>query len=108
MILHSRVTVFRPAPKDRYGNPTGPDATFGPYKAEFQPLSTTETVGDRASVTTRYRVTLPPVLPGITGLGATDKLTIHGLVYGIEGDLEPWTVDGRLHHHECTVRRTTG
>lgn len=107
MILHDEVTVLRrvrlPDP-DEYGNDVYDDVPT-PYPAEVRPLGSSETVGDRTQVQTRYRVFMPAAAVAIS---ATDAVTWRGVTLELEGDVEPHTLGRSLHHVEVIAQRVTG
>lgn len=95
MILHDRVIV------------SGVGGTGVTFPAEVRPLGSAETVDPTsAQVSSRYRVFLPAAAEGTVGSQGT--ITWRGKVYDIDGDVEPHTVMGRVHHVEFLVKRTTG
>jgi hypothetical protein len=107
VILRDRVTVVERVHVgyDDYGNPVHEDVETE-WPAEVFPLSSSETVAGRSQVESRYRVFLPP--------GALDVLSSGGAIgyrgkdYEIEGDVEPHTLRGRLHHVELIAHRVSG
>lgn len=95
MILYDRVVV------------SGVGGTGVTFPAEVRPLGSSETVDPTsAQVSSRYRVFLPAEAE--TTVNPQGTITWRGKVYDIDGDVEPHTVMGRVHHVECIVKRTTG
>lgn len=106
MIFHDHVETIERVDTGRYdgyGNPIFENQRVK-YRAEVQPLSTTETVTVGQQVETRYRL----FLPANTTLNATGAVHWEGKTYEVQGDVEPHKVIGRLHHYEATIRRVSG
>lgn len=113
MILADTVTVTRrELLRDEAGNPIYDD--YGndqyvdvevAYPAEVRPLGSAETVGGRQTVESRYRVFLPPTATDVT---ATDALGWRDATLELQGDVEPHTIGGRVHHYEVIAARITG
>lgn len=107
MILRDEVTVQRrvllPEP-DEYGNDQYEDVEQ-PYAAEVRPLGSSETVGDRQTVQSRYRLFLPA---SAVAISATDAVTWRGIELELQGDVEPHTLGRVLHHCEVIAQRVTG
>ena len=106
MIFHDRIETIERVETgeyDDYGNPIVEERRVK-YRAEVQPLSTTETVAVGQQVETRYRLFLPPN----TTLNATGAVWWEGKSYEVQGDIEPHKLVGRVHHYEATIQRVTG
>lgn len=90
---------------DDFGNPIyGPDVEV-PFYGELRPLQGDELAdGTRDFVTTRYRLYAPA---GID-VTAYDKVRIGTLDYEVSGEAEPHNINGRPHHREVLVQRSTG
>lgn len=105
MILRDVVTVIRRVDtgrRDSRGNRIYEDVPV-PYRAEVRPLTSQENPASGGlTVTTRLRVFLAPSATDIT---PSDALTWRGVDYEVEGDVEPHTIGGRLHHFEAVVKR---
>jgi hypothetical protein len=102
MIYHDKVIVVIPGGRDAKGNPL-PNVEAGPYRAQVNPLRSSESVKyGTAPITLFYRLLIGP--------SAGAKLTPTGQVkwrnrtMSVQGDVEPWMVNGRLHHYEATLR----
>lgn len=107
MILHDRVGVIERTETgyDQLGNPIYEDVETL-FPAEVRPLDSSETVNAASQVQTRYRVFLLPAALGLLTSGGA--ITWRGKSYEIEGDVEPHTLRGRVHHVELIARRTSG
>lgn len=106
MILRDTVTVLRRilAGTDEYGNDIYDDVPT-PYAAEVRPLGSAETVGDRQTVQTRYRLFLPAAAVAIS---ATDAVTWRGIKLELQGDIEAHTLGRSLHHCEVIAQKVSG
>lgn len=107
MILHDRIEVVQRVlvGYDDYGNDLYEDvATTWP--AEVQPLSSSEIVDAGSQVHSRYRAILPAKALDILTSGSA--VTWRGKSYEVEGDIEPHTIRGRVHHVEFIAHRVTG
>lgn len=113
MILRDRVTVVRrELLRDEAGNPVYDGDGNDQYvdvqsavRAEVRPLGSSETVGDRTTVQSRYRVFLPASATDVT---ASDAVTWRGIKLELQGDVEAHTLGGRVHHFEVIAQRVTG
>lgn len=104
MILKDKVTVLRRVMvgRDERGNAIYEDVEV-PYRAEVRPLTSQENpASGGVTVTTRHRVFLGRSAQSIA---PTDALTWRGVKYEVQGDIEPHTIGGRLHHYEAIVVR---
>lgn len=95
--------------EDRYTTVAKPDWTVPPAEAiparcVMSPLGSSETVGDRATVTTRYRLLVPVTAP----LNPDRRVRHRGIVYSVDGDAERHSLAGRDHHLEVILKRVTG
>lgn len=107
MILHDRVgVVTRTATGyDDFGNPVYSDVETL-FPAEVRPLSSSETVDAASQVRSRYRVFLPANALDVLSSGSA--ITWHAKTYEVEGDVEPHTLKGRVHHVELIAHRVSG
>ncbi|MFF3867355.1 head-tail adaptor protein [Micromonospora sp. NPDC001898] len=105
MRLSDRVTRVRAALVDvGYGNKARDWDNAPPgevYRAEVQPLPTSEDIVGEQRVTTRFRVFLPPT----ADLEATDHVVWDGATYEVDGAVLPWKRRGVLHHLEALLIR---
>lgn len=108
MIGHSKIIGIgkgQEIGRDRYGNPImGPDIEETLYGEFFPNESSEPTEANRDLVVTRFRV----ILPARAQLTAYDKLRILGQDYNLIGQPMPLVMNGRIHHYEVVVERTTG
>lgn len=88
--------------RDPKGNPL-PAVEEGPFPAQVNPLRSSESVKyGTAPLTLFYRLLIGPTAGG--------KLTPSGAIkwqnrtLSVQGDVEPWMVNGRLHHYEVTLQ----
>ena len=102
MIYRDKILILTGGGKDAKGNPL-PVIEEGPYRAQVNPIRSDESVQyGAAPLTAYYRL--------VIGSTAGAKLTPTGQVkwrnrkLSIQGDVEPWIVNGRLHHYEATLR----
>lgn len=107
MIFRTKIEGFKPGEQigtDPLGNPIfGPDEEITFY-GELRPLQGSETIAGRDAVTTRYRMFIPRTIT----ITSFDKITINGTEYDVEGEPEPHSIGGRLHHYEVIVKRVAG
>jgi hypothetical protein len=103
MILRDRITVVRRVVigRDRYGNDVLQDPEHT-YAAEIRPRGSQEPI--EGPFTTRYRVFLPASADDVT---PADAVRWRGATLKLQGDVEPHTFGGRLHHFEVIAQRTT-
>ncbi|MER7164500.1 head-tail adaptor protein [Micromonospora sp. NPDC000207] len=73
------------------------------YPAEIRPVSSTEDVVNQQETTTRFRLTQHPE----PDLLSTDRVEWNGSTFEVDGDVEPWTRRGQLHHLEAVLLRVT-
>ena len=109
MILHDRVTVTTKGAltgEDPYGGGVyAPDVTSEPIPAEIEPVNSDETMSSTSdAVVTTYRLTIR----GGVQLDTTSTITWRGLQYVVQGDVQPFVVNGRVHHQEALIRRYSG
>lgn len=107
MILYDRVGVItrEVTGYDDYGNPITEDVETL-FPAEVRPLDSSETVAGRSQVQSWYRMFLPPAaLDVITSASA---LAWRGRTYEVDGDVEPHSLRGRVHHVELIAHRVSG
>lgn len=103
MRLRDRVTLAIGGGRDTRGNPI-PYVDHGPYRAEVQPLNSAESVAAGVPpLSTYYRLVLEPAGQILT---STSRVKWRGRTFAVDGDVEPHTVRGRLHHLEVTLRGT--
>lgn len=88
---------------DRYGSPIYADVEV-PFRCTVSPLGSSETVGNRSQVSTRYRLLTGPR----TALKPADRVVWRGVDYDVDGDVERHTVAGVDHHLEVILKRVTG
>ena len=106
LLIHT-VTVFNPAGNpepDRYGNPTDELDEGTDYPARVQQTGTDETIPQRDTTITTFKVFLPANAV-VTTLSVID---FESLTYRVNGD--PWVVDGRYgpHHIELDMELVEG
>lgn len=88
---------------DRYGSPIYGNVNV-PIKCTVSPLGSSETVGSRSQVETRYRMLTGPR----AALKPKDRVVWRGVDYDVDGDVERHTLAGRDHHLEVILKRVTG
>lgn len=77
----------------------------GPFPAQVTPLRSSESVAFGAvPLTAYYRVHVGKEAGDL--LTSTAAIKWGGRAYAVQGDVEPWHVNGRLHHYEATVQKT--
>lgn len=106
MIFHTPVTTLsrEQVGEDSFGNPIYEDVE-STIRGELRPLQGDEKAeGNRETVTTRFRLFMPPS----ASLRALDGISIFGEEFELVGEPEPHTINGRLHHKEVLVQRVTG
>lgn len=108
IVFRDRCYIVRPFYID---DPYSSIPVFGGYEPDehptacaVSPLGSSETVGARSTVETRYRLLVGPR----TDLGAVERVQWRGIEYSVEGDVERHTVAGVDHHLEVIIRRQTG
>lgn len=72
------------------------------YPANVQPLKTTETTGGALILATYYRLFCGPEV----AISASSGLSWRGRNFNVQGDVEQWHRNGRLHHQEATLQET--
>jgi hypothetical protein len=106
-LLRDRVVILRaPLISGPYGSTERdwPNATQTTVTAEVQPLSSSEDVVQQERTLTRFRVILPATAP----LVATDRVRWRGADHEVDGEVEPHTFRGVLHHQEAVLQRVAG
>ncbi len=102
MILNDRVTIRTGGGRDRFGDPL-PYVDSGPFPAVVSPIRSSEAVQrGTPPLTAFYRLII-----GSTGgntLTSTGRVKWRGREFAIQGDVEPWVVNGRIHHYEATMK----
>lgn len=102
MMYHDKVIVVTGGGKDAFGNPI-PTVDNGPFRAKVNPLRSSESVSNgTAPLSLYYRLIIGPT-PGSL-LTPTGKIKWRNRTLSVQGDVEPWMVNGRLHHYEATLR----
>lgn len=107
MVLYDTVTRRRAAlVAGPYGSQTldWPNATSVVYRAEVQPVSSTEDVVNQQRTVTRWRLFLGPD----ADLLATDRIEWDGGTFEVDGEVERWKRRGVLHHLEAVLMRVQG
>lgn len=102
MIFHDRVMIEVGGGRDDRGNPL-PSTTVGPFPAQVNPIRSSESIENGFNpMTSFYRL----VIGKTAGkqLTYTSKVTWHGRVFEVQGDVEPWRINNRLHHFEATLK----
>jgi hypothetical protein len=107
VILYDRVTVVQRelTGYDDYGNPVYSDVETV-FPAEVRPLESSETVAGRTQVQTWFRMFLP--VAALDSLSSGGAIGWRGKSYEIEGDVEPHSLRGRVHHVELIAKRVSG
>lgn len=106
--LRDRCTILRPIwIEDEFSS----EPVFGGYQPDekptfcaMSPLGSSETVGTRQTVETRYRM----LIGSRVALSSTDRVRWHGEDYLVDGDVERHALAETVHHLEVIVRRVTG
>lgn len=102
MIFHDRVHIIVSGGRDPKGNPL-PDIAKGPYPAQVNPIRSSESVERGAlPLTSFYRLVIGKTAGKL--LTYTSKVTWNGRTFMVQGDVEPWKVNNRLHHFEATLK----
>lgn len=102
--LHDRVELVKPGGTNRYGDPL-PPTSLGLFPASVQPLSTDEKQVYGQSVTEdRVKVLLPAL--GLT-IQTDWQIKIDGKTWHLHGNAETHRLNGRVHHLELVVKRST-
>ena len=102
MILRDRVYIVSGGGRDEWGEYI-PPTEEGPYPAVVEPVRSEETQIPGANlVTGYYRLTIGPD-PG-SRLTYTGQVKWLGRTMSVQGDVEPHTVNGRVHHYEALLR----
>lgn len=102
------VTIVRPSPQDRFGDPTGPDAEFRDTCLWVigLPSSSDDTDGQHNRVASR--VTAYPL--GETRVRAEDRVKVDGVTWLVDGQParaeSPFT--GRLAGYQVSLKRFEG
>lgn len=74
-----------------------------PFPAQVNPIRSDESVqAGAAPLTAYYRLLMGSGGEKLTPYRADHKW--RGRTLSIQGDVEPWVVNGRLHHYETTLR----
>lgn len=102
MILRDRVFILTGGGKDRWGNLL-PIVEEGPFPAAVDPVRSEETQIPGANlVTGYYRLLIGPDAGSL--LTYTAQVKWLGRTMSVQGDVEPHTVNGRVHHYEALLR----
>ncbi|WP_026533905.1 hypothetical protein [Arthrobacter sp. H14] len=102
MIYKDKVIVVTGGGRDAKGNPL-PTVDSGPFPAQVNPVSSSESVKYGAPpLTAYYRMMMGSY--GGDLLTPTGQVKWRGRSLSVQGDVEPWIVNGRLHHYEATLR----
>ncbi|WP_336705778.1 hypothetical protein [Micrococcus terreus] len=102
MILRDKITTITSGGTDNRGNPL-PSVESGPYPAQVDPIRSDESVRYGSTpVVLYYRLIIGPT----HGAKLTTKSQVkwRGRTLAVQGDVEPWMVNGRLHHYEATLK----
>lgn len=106
MIFHDRIVIVTGGGRDAQGNPL-PTKDEGPFPAQVNPLRSSESVKvGSAPLTLYYRLIIGSY--GGTLLKPTSRVKWEGRDMTVQGDVEPWKVNGRLNHYEATLRIGAG
>lgn len=101
-VYKDKITIITGGGRDDRGNPL-PVQESGPYRARVDPVRSDESVrAGQPPLTLYYHLTIPPG-PGAL-LTPTGRVKWMGRDMSVQGDVEPWTVNGRVHHYECTLK----
>lgn len=79
-------------------------AVRGPWAGWVQPDRTAELSLNQSRVVSRYRIFLEPA----ASVAATDRVRVNGVVYQVDGDIEPWVTPYGVDHHEGALLKVTG
>lgn len=102
MIYKDKIIIVITGGRDAKGNPL-PDREEGPFRAQVNPLRSSESVKyGTAPLTLFYRLLIGPTAGG--KLTPTGAIKWQNRTLSVQGDVEPWMVNGRLHHYEATLR----
>ncbi|RPK50405.1 hypothetical protein [Streptomyces sp. ADI93-02] len=106
------VTRLRaPLVTDRYGNQTTdrdwPNAVQTQFRGvNVQPDNSVESVGERTSVTTAWRLVGPKGRD--FDVLRTDRLVYDGMTLEVDGEVARYRYAGRVHHVEIRMVRVSG
>lgn len=102
MIFHDKVTVMTPGGRDPKGYPL-PDVILGTFPAQVNPIRSTESIERGVPpLMAYYRLVIGKTAGKQMSLES--KVIWHGRKFSIEGDMEQWRVNNRLHHYEATLK----
>jgi len=98
------------AGQDRYGNDVMMATETVVPGCSMQPMWGQESVGAADEVTDRFQLYLPGL--ALTDLDidplVTDAVKFRGITYEVNGEPQPWWMDGYIHHLVIFCRRSTG
>ena len=103
MIFHDRVMTQTGGGRNADGDSV-PLRDVGPFPANVTPIRSTETV-TRAGVLVVALYRLHIGHNGGSVLTSTGTVKWRGMKFTVQGDVEPWIVNGRLHHYEATLKK---
>lgn len=102
MIYKDRIIIVTSGGRDPKGNPL-PPVESGPFPAQVNPLNSSESVKHgTAPLTLFYRLLIGPTAAAT--LTPVSQVKWRNRTLSVQGDVEPWMVNGRLHHYEATLR----
>lgn len=105
MILRDRVNAVFGGYIGKDGRKV-PEYDSDPIPADVQPLRSSEQIlVGRTDVTALYRVVMQANSVSAE-LTPSTAIKWRGKKYTVEGDVEPHSLNGAVHHYEMTVRRT--
>ena len=97
-----RITVLTGGGRDPRGNPL-PMVEEGPFPANVDPVRSDESVSrGQPPLTLYYHLIVPPHVGEI--MNPNSKVKWLGRQLEVQGDVEPWTLQGRIHHYECSLK----
>jgi hypothetical protein len=97
------VTILRGASRDNFGDITGSDTGTEVTGCSVQPGSSTEQTDRGELVVT----TLTVYLPAGTDILATDRVSVGGTVYEVDGDPARWVDQAGTESHVQAILRLT-
>jgi len=101
-IYKDRIYVITGGGRDPKGNPL-PTVEEGPFPANVDPVRSDESVGSgNPPLTLYYHLTIPPRVGQI--MSPTSRVKWLDRELEVQGDVEPWTLQGRVHHYECSIK----
>lgn len=102
MIFRDKVFIVTGGGRDEWNNVL-PVVEEGPFLANVDPVSSTEAVQNgQPPLTLFYQLTIGRKAGSL--LTPTSRVKWLGRDMTVQGDVEPWTVNGRIHHYEASLR----